>query len=637
MPRPPHVAYLFSRYPVVSQTFCDTEMLALEARGFRLTVASLNRPPDSFRHERLSRLRAEVIYPPPAGVLDLPLRNPPDDALWRAMAALAEDHDARFGESVKAMTRARNAWHVARALRRRGVEHIHVHFANRATHTALFLRKAGFRFSFTAHAQDFMVDLANDALLREMILEAEFVVAVSDFSRSLLVQVCPEAAGRIVRIYNGIDASAFPVVARGGCASRPPRIVSIGRLIPFKGFDVLMRAVAALWQRGVAAELRIIGDGPQRPELEHLAQELGAGDRIQLPGVRSQEAVIRELSDADVFALACRVDESGASDILPTVILEAMACGLPVVSTALAGVPEMVVHGETGLLAPPDDAETLCDHLAALARDPDARARMGAAGRARVRDVFSLDRTAGCLADRFRTVAGSGALPDPEAAEVLCLTAAWPAQDDRLQEELEFLAGEPRCQVVAAGAGRGGMPPDRVEFLPDAVVLEAAWRSAPAQVAAVEAMRAATGSLDGELFYREARRAVYLAGEAGKRGWRRVHAVRASGVLCAWLITRLTGIQATATVEANHAWSRTLLSRLLQDFAFGSVSDERISVRGGRFGDVMRLLPPPAGRRFPGLPKRRDPAPDVRAIWQRWLREPFASGDAEPEIPSAGS
>src|SRR5262249_26763480 len=150
------------------------------------------------------------------------------------LGPLINEHDAKYGAKFKASIRARNAWHFAPLLRRRGVPHVHVHFANRATHTALFLKKLGFRFSFTAHAQDFMVDLGSDDLLREMTREAEFVVCVSDYSRDLFAKICPESASKIKRIYNGIEINDFP-------AARPEhdgalRIVSVGRLIEFKGF-----------------------------------------------------------------------------------------------------------------------------------------------------------------------------------------------------------------------------------------------------------------------------------------------------------------------------------------------------------------------------------------------------------------
>ena len=286
----PRIAYLFSRYPVVSQTFCDSEMLALEERGFDLEIASLNPPPNSFRHERLDRLKAEVHYTPPAAIRDALAKDPEFE---KQLGALIADHDERYGTTYKARTRAKNAWYFAKLFRRLGVQHVHVHFANRATHSALFLKKLGFTFSFTAHAQDFMFDLGRDDLLAEMARESEFVVAVSDFSKGLLVETCNESAEKMVRIYNGIEVVDFAAVE---VKERPmPKAVSVGRLIEFKGFHHLIKAAGILKRRGQALEIRIIGEGPTRPDLEKLIMEENVADRVHLLGVRSQEEVKREL------------------------------------------------------------------------------------------------------------------------------------------------------------------------------------------------------------------------------------------------------------------------------------------------------------------------------------------------------
>ncbi|MES2709361.1 MAG: glycosyltransferase family 4 protein [Verrucomicrobiota bacterium] len=616
----PRVAYLFARFPIVSQTFCDTEMLALEALGFHLTIASLFQAPDSFRHERLRGLRAEVIYPPPKPVLEMVLREPPDDPVWRAMEALAADHETRYGADHTPLMRARNAWYFAGELRRRGISHVHLHFANSATHTALFLKKAGLTYSFTAHAQDFMIDLGNDDLLREMIREAAFTVAVSDFSRELLVRVCPDAESRIHRVYNGIDAPQFPRASPG--ESGRLKIVSVGRLIDFKGFPVLLEAAARLLARGIDFEAVIIGEGPQRPVLEEKIRTLGLADRVRLAGVRSQEEIKRELAAAGVFSLACLTDGKGAMDILPTVMLEAMACGLPIVSTTLAGVPEIVVHGVTGLLTEPENAEGLADHLITLALDPALRARMGAAGYERVREVFALEKTAGHLAQRLLPwLSGKDSAPPPPE-DLLCLLDTGTPPNAALERELDFLMKSPAVTVMAT---RQGMAPAGCEYLPDALVIESHWRSRPDLVARAEALRADLGSVEGDAFYEAARRAVYLTVQAPIRGWRRVHAVRAAGALTAWLLHRLSGLPAGVTIESDHRESRTVLKKLAGAFTWGSNSDTKLKTP--LLPDLLklRIKPPKPPRRVLWVFKKR-PAParivEPAPVWESWLRLP---------------
>ena len=624
------LAYLFSRFPVVSQTFCDTEMLALEAAGHKLVIGSLNPPPNSFRHERLAYLQAEVIYPPPAAVLDLPLTHPPDDPAWQAMACLAAEHEAKYGSAYKPHLRARNAWHFAREFKKRGVHHIHIHFANRATHTALFLKKAGFTYSFTAHAQDFMVDLGNDDLLREMIHEATFTAAVSDCSRGLLTKICPDASERIHRVYNGIDAAQFPKSALTAPTPQPSnlpspfRIISIGRLIDFKGFPVLLDAVTLLRDNRIPVALQIIGDGPQRPALTAQIDRLQLASEIQLRGVLSQEEIKTELAASDVFALACLTDSKGATDILPTVILEAMACGLPVVSTTLTGVPEMVLHNQTGLLAPPGDAAALAAHLTTLARDPALRVRLGSAGLAHVQDVFSLAKTVGHLAALFPFASEE---KEPAAVPVLCLVDSLIHPAPALLHELTFLTAQPNVAVLATRQTPpffqpSGLNPQRsllLEYFPDATVLEAAWRSYPALAAKAESLRTEAGPVEGELYYQTARRAVHLATQVPIRGWKKIHALRANTVLLAWLLHRLTGVPAGATIEATHTESRTVLTKLLPAFTHGSNSDPKLK---SPFPDLFKLAAPPPAKRLLGFKLPTPPASlaDPAVVWNAWLK-----------------
>src|SRR5207247_517604 len=370
------LGYLYSRYPVISQTFCDAEMLALERRSVDLEIGSIHPPFTSFRHRHGSNLRAEICYAPSPRVVQTIAQLARRDGTWPA--ALVADHEARYGPGFKAEQRARNALFFAEQFVRSGVAHFHVHFARHATHTALFVKAVSkIGFSFTAHAQDFMVDVGSDELLREMCREAAFAVAVSDYSRELLVHKCPDAAGKIHRIYNGIDLRTFQPGPPRSSALRP-RVLSIGRLIEFKGFRDLIAACAELKKRGIEFECEIVGDGPLLGALQNAIAAAGLDGIVRLLGALPQEEVLRRLADCDVFALACIVDSEGASDILPTVILEAMATARPIVSTRLAAVPEIVRDCESGLLVAPGDVDGLANSLELLLRDPQLRTRLGA-------------------------------------------------------------------------------------------------------------------------------------------------------------------------------------------------------------------------------------------------------------------
>ncbi len=621
----PRIAYLFSRYPVVSQTFCDSEMLALERMGVSLEIASINPPSTSFRHERLRELRAEIHYPPPSPVLKarMALQERVQGKKWAALAALREEHDGRYGAEFKAGIRARNGLYFAMLFQRLGVDHVHVHFANRATHTALFIKRfAGIPFSFTAHAQDFMVDLGSDDLLREMCAEAAFVVAVSDFSKKLLQETCPDSAGKILRIYNGLDPESFPRRGAAPETAGPIRILSVGRLIEFKGFHHLVGACARLKRTGIEAECTIVGEGPWEQRLKSLAEGLGVTGEVRFAGVLSQEEIKRELERSDMFVLASVVDAQGASDILPTVITEAMASELPVISTTVAGVPEMVDDKKTGLLVPPGDEEALADAIAALAKDPEARRRYGRAGLEKAGEVFSLEKTAAQLKEKFITVLSEdGDRPrhreDQPRPKLAWFTGVWPMEnDDQLSLEMRLLTGE--SQPEEWGLFVGSLPekfrwkdnPDvtavlpEVEVLPDAVVLEAQWKqevaAEPGIESRIEELRSELGELvSAETFQDAARTAVYLVEIFRKRGIRALHAARTSGALPAWLVHHLGGIPFSLSVERNCLLDPEVLNRICSDAAHANVACPRMSsALRERFPNELKLRPPRRKRRI---------------------------------------
>ena len=252
------IAYLYSRFPVVSQTFCDNEMIALERQGVSVQIASIHAPPTSFRHGAASEIKGEVFYAPPQPILKLWEDAARRQGSWPA--ALIADHLERFGANCKPDLRARNALLFANRFARQGIQHVHVHFANRAAHTAIFIKRlSGIPFSVTAHAQDFMVELgSNRELFREMCREAQFVVAVSEYSRGLLVELCPESREKIIHLYNGIDLARFAPVFQPA-PDGTLRILSVGRLIEFKGFLISHQRMCLAAREGDRLCLRYCG------------------------------------------------------------------------------------------------------------------------------------------------------------------------------------------------------------------------------------------------------------------------------------------------------------------------------------------------------------------------------------------
>lgn len=576
---PVAVAYLFSRFPFVSQTFTDQEMLGLERLGCRVVVASVHPPADSLRHPHLDRLRAEWLCGPPRPIVRELERRAKADGSWPS--ALVERHKRTYGDAFKPDVRAANALYFAGLLVSRGIRHVHVPFANRATHTMLFLKAmTGITFSFTTHGQDFMRDLGSNDLLREMVLEAEFVVAVCDYSRSLLEKLCPEGTAKFVRIYNGLDPADFPELPEttSGVASGPLRIVSVGRLIEFKGFHVLIEAVAACARRGLGVTLRIVGEGPWRERLEEQAVQLGVADRVVFLGRLGADGVRDELARADVFALGCVTDEHGVTDLLPTVITEAMLSSLPVVSTRLAGVPEMVEDGVTGLLAEPGDADGLADAFQHLAGLTDRGRAMGAAGRQRALELFTLDKSIPLLAARLAPHAGVETGWQPPRL-LACYDLGLPGRLDWLEREAEALRASGARLVCALPDDPARWKelaarlPDGVEFLPDGMVIEMEWSARTAWRRSLEAIRTAElgAGIDGEVFLAAARRAVWLARVVQSSGVGMLYTAGTLESLSAWLASRLVQVRRAVAFDADPSFSRQHLETISAESA--AISD----------------------------------------------------------------
>jgi glycosyltransferase involved in cell wall biosynthesis len=603
------IGYLYSRYPVISQTFCDAEMLALERRGIELVIGSIYPPLTSLRHEHLARLRAPIHYAPPQPIL----RILEEDAkagrtIFKWPGKLIAQQAEKYGPSVKAELRARNAFYFADFFARSDVDHVHVHFANRAAHTALFLKQiSGIPFSITAHGQDFMKDLGSDDLLREICAASEFVAAETDYSRDLLRQRCPNSATKIHRVYNGIDLERFPA-PRSCDGNRIPRIVSVGRLVAFKGFDDLINACAELARHRIEFVCDIIGDGPLRETLGAKIERLDLSSRVHLLGSLSQNIVLEKVQAADVFALASTTDEKGATDVFPTVILEATASARPVVSTRLAGIPELVVHGETGILISPSDTAALAQALEQLLRDPDLRLRYGRAGRARIEQHFRIEQTVApliemlerscsrrpagdVLVSQLSLLAGTKsnhrrASHSEAATEIAYLIDRWPdAELPLLECELEEMKRRyvPIVPFVCElnSSARLDRHMQRIaaslEFLPDAMVLEAEWRADSGLAQQLEEDRAQHSSrAPGAIFLRQARFALVLRKLLQEQNVSHVHATSSRALVCALILKKLLGVTVSATIEPRSELAREWIQNALSECTGGRLSNRKL-------------------------------------------------------------
>jgi glycosyltransferase involved in cell wall biosynthesis len=616
------LGYLYSRYPVISQTFCDMEMLALERRGIELVIGSIYSPLTSLRHEYITSLRAPIHYAPPQQILKIWEQNAKAGrATGKWPGKLVAQHNKKYGLSVKAEQRARNALYFADFFARRGADHVHVHFANRAAHTALFLKEiSGIPFSVTAHGQDFMKDLGSDDLLRELCAAAEFVAAETDYSRDLLRQRCPDSAAKIHRVYNGIDLRRFvaPHDETAGVAVAPyhvPRVLGVGRLVEFKGFQDLIHACAELTHRGLDFFCEIIGDGPLRDTLQAEIENLDLSPRVKLLGSLSQHAVLEKLQAADIFALPSTTDAKGATDVFPTVILEAMASARPVVSTHLAGIPELVVD-ETGILVSPRDTSALSNALEELLKEPELRLRYGRAGRTRVEQDFRIENTVMPLLKMFedavnehrntdfQSMRQTGLQPaESQTAEnisagrtgkmrmfrsqaVAYLIDQWPDHDlPLLERELEEMKsrGVPIvpfvCELNSGARLNRAMQQlaPSLEFLPDAMVMEAEWRANPGLAQKLEEERAQHSSrVPGAIFLRQVRFALVLRNLLREQDVSHLHATSSRALVPALILKKLLGMTVSATIEPRSELPREWIQNALAECIGGRLTNRKL-------------------------------------------------------------
>ena len=241
-------------------------------------------------------------------------------------------------------------------------------------------------YSLTAHAKDIYRSTVDPRLLARIVERSAFTVTVCDANVAHLESLLPaNAAERVRRLYNGVDLGAFEV---DDTRRASDEILAVGRLVPKKGFDVYIRSLAALKSSGIDFRASLVGQGELEADLRDLATRLGLDEQLEFTGPLDQAQVRQRLATATVFCLPCRIGEDGNRDALPTVLLEALASGVPCISTRVTGVPEILDQGQAGRLLSPDDVDGVKEALSDLLSSSGERAKLAERGRARARELF---------------------------------------------------------------------------------------------------------------------------------------------------------------------------------------------------------------------------------------------------------
>ncbi|MDQ3781213.1 MAG: glycosyltransferase [Chloroflexota bacterium] len=389
MPKAATVAYILKMYPRFSETFILNEILELERQGMALRLYSLKKPDDGRFHADLARVQAPVTYVPESPLIAprAYLAAHREVFRWSRLRYVRVLVRTLRRRSRGAAKRFLQAGYLAPRLRREGISHVHAHFASSATSVALYLNQlAGISYSFTAHAKDIYSNSVSEEMLRRKLQRARFVVTVSDYNRAHLSRLAGTTP--VTRIYNGLDLEQFS--PNGIHPADPPLILGVGRLVEKKGFDDLIRACAELRRTGSRFTCRIIGKGSDEAQLHTLVAQLGLEDHVELRGPKPREALLGLYPRAAVVVAPCVVGTDGNRDGLPTVLIEAMALGVPVISTAVTGIPELVEHGRTGYLTAQRDPISLAATIRAVLDDPMSARAHARTGRQRIERDFDI-------------------------------------------------------------------------------------------------------------------------------------------------------------------------------------------------------------------------------------------------------
>ena len=428
------IAYVLKGYPRLTDTFITSEVYRMEQQGLRLHVFVIKPCTEPVPSDLLDKIAAKPVYMPDTTSMSksslfkwlsanlkhfMPslrriIRKHPLGVLRAAGAAFAQAVRARkkfwsWPRKVYVKEFLQGAM-LADMLEQAGdVSHIHGHYCHGATTVTWFASMmTKLPFSFTAHAKDIYLPSLNPAgLLRRKMDAARFVITCTDANRDYLENLGSRTP--VYCIYHGLNAEFCDIMKEQPTVRATNghfRVLGVGRLIPKKGFDILVQACAILQQKRVRFEAVIVAEGGEHEkEIRRLITANGLENSVLLPGPMSQSQLFDEYRKASAFCLPCRVLENGDRDGIPNVLMEAMAVGVPVVSTPISGIPELIHDGVNGLLVPSEDPHGLAEAFLRLTQDNHLAATLSRNAQETIEERFDGDKLAARMANLLRECA----------------------------------------------------------------------------------------------------------------------------------------------------------------------------------------------------------------------------------------
>jgi glycosyltransferase involved in cell wall biosynthesis len=409
----PRIAYLIKCFPRTSETFILHEILELEHQGLLLRIFSLYEPSTTKVPEAVQEVRAPVTYIPRHSLREtlallIAAARRFLKAPWRFLC-ITLSAIIHYRQPFELLKHLLYAAYLAGQFEREGITHVHAHYANTPTAIAQFVHQfTGISYSFTAHAKD--IYLSRPAALADKMRMAHFVVTCTAYNQRYLAALADQGLdGHIHCIYHGLNLRAFP--ADVSVPPAHPLILTVARLVEKKGLPYLLHACRMLTDQGYDFTCRIVGEGSLRPVLEQEIRDLRLTGRVELWGAERHEQVIEMYRHATLVALPCVIGENGDRDGIPNVLVESLYMGVPVVSTPVSGIPELITPEVNGLLVAPRDSAALAAAIGRLLADPRLCSRLALAGRQTVLARFDMARNVTRLLQLLLDQGSTGDLP----------------------------------------------------------------------------------------------------------------------------------------------------------------------------------------------------------------------------------
>ena len=404
----PVMGMVLKGYPRISETFISNEIRLLEEQGLKVHIFSMRNPRESFTHKSVQSIRAEVTYLPTDFWRYL------HRLIWpnlRTALRFPAGYPAALGLAWRRFRRNRSfmtfkhffqAAYLVHHAEGKNIAHLHAHFAHSPTSVAMFASEiSGIPFSFTAHAKD--IYTSDEEQIAEKIDKAAFVVTCTKYNKTYLENLVNHRR-EVHCVYHGIDLALFFAHAVERTPSPPYTYITIARFVEKKGIPDILAALALLASESFPFRYILIGDGDDREQITREISALGLTEHVTLAGTLAHEQVLAMFQQADCFVLGCRIAANGDRDGIPNVLAESMALGVPIVGTRISGIPELVEHEVTGLLADATNPRELADTLRRMVTDEQLRQRIIPAARERVTKVFDNQQLIKVLVALYRNL-----------------------------------------------------------------------------------------------------------------------------------------------------------------------------------------------------------------------------------------